>query len=194
MEAFNDLNKLHSAFPQAVQQNEAKIVKLAQEISREILQDVLSSTPEFFQKAMNRGVVKVSGMDKVFIKVNPLDLDSILPKQEYFKTLLPDVQDFIISGHYAVERGGCIIEASSEILEAQINTQLAVIEELFSQVGLGVEEEVYEEYTEEYNPEALEEEYAPGDEYLDQYEEEPYEEHVPDTIEEFDPDTMEEFD
>ena len=35
-------------------------------------------------------------------RVNPLDLDLILPKEAYFRGILPDVQDFVITGHYAI--------------------------------------------------------------------------------------------
>ena len=57
-----------------------------------------------------------------------------MPKQEFFKKLLPDVQDFIITGHYSIERGGCTIETNSGSIDAQVNTQLAVVEEVFQQI------------------------------------------------------------
>lgn len=134
METTNALNKLHAAFPVAVKQNEDKLIKLALEISREVLQDELAMKPEMVMKNVERAIGKVSDLEKVLIKVNPLDLDLVLPKQEYFKKLLPDVQDFIITGHYSIERGGCLIETNSGTIDAQVNTQLAVVEEVFQQI------------------------------------------------------------
>jgi flagellar assembly protein FliH len=134
METTNALNKLHAAFPVAVKQNEDKLIKLALEISREIIQDELAMKPEIVLKNVERAIGKVSDLEKVLIKVNPLDLDMILPKQEYFKKLLPDVQDFVITGHYSIERGGCTIETNSGTIDAQVNTQLAVVEEVFQQI------------------------------------------------------------
>jgi flagellar assembly protein FliH len=134
METTNALNKLHAAFPVAVKQNEDKLIKLALEISREIIQDELAMKPEIVLKSVERAIGKVSDLEKVIIKVNPLDLDLVLPKQEFFRKLLPDVQDFIITGHYSIERGGCLIETNSGSIDAQVNTQLAVVEEVFQQI------------------------------------------------------------
>lgn len=134
METTNALNKLHAAFPVAVKQNEDKLIKLALEISREIVQDELQMKPEIVLKNVERAIGKVSDLEKVLIKVNPLDLDLVLPKQEFFRKLLPDVQDFIITGHYSIERGGCTIETNSGTIDAQVNTQLAVVEEVFQQI------------------------------------------------------------
>jgi flagellar assembly protein FliH len=134
METTNALNKLHAAFPVAVKQNEDKLIKLALEISREVIQDELMMKPEIVLKNVERAIGKVSDLEKVLIRVNPLDLDLVLPKQEYFRKLLPDVQDFIITGHYSIERGGCHIETNSGTIDAQINTQLAVVEEVFQQI------------------------------------------------------------
>lgn len=134
METTNALNKLHAAFPVAVKQNEDKLIKLALEISREVIMEELAIKPELCLKSVERAIGKVSDLEKVLIKVNPLDLDLVLPKQEYFRRLLPDVQDFIITGHYSIERGGCLIETNSGTIDAQINTQLAVVEEVFQQI------------------------------------------------------------
>lgn len=134
METTNALNKLHAAFPVAVKQNEDKLIKLALEISREVIQDELQMKPEIVLKNVERAIGKVSDLEKVLIKVNPLDLDLVLPKQEFFRKLLPDVQDFIITGHYSIERGGCHIETNSGTIDAQVNTQLAVVEEVFQQI------------------------------------------------------------
>lgn len=134
METTNALNKLHAAFPVAVKQNEDKLIKLALEISREIVQDELQMKPEIVLKNVERAIGKVSDLEKVIIKVNPLDLDLVLPKQEFFRKLLPDVQDFVITGHYSIERGGCTIETNSGTIDAQVNTQLAVVEEVFQQI------------------------------------------------------------
>lgn len=128
------LNKLHGAFPVAVKQNEEKLVRLALEIAQAVIEDELAARPEIAIKTVERAVKRVSDLERVIIKVNPLDLDLVLPKQEYFRNLLPDVQEFIITGHYAIVRGGCLIETNSGTIDAQISTQLAVVEEVFNKV------------------------------------------------------------
>lgn len=128
------LNKLHGAFPGAVKQNEEKLVRLAMEIAEAVISEELAAKPEIALKTVERAVKRVSDMERVIIKVNPLDLDLILPKQESFRAILPDVQEFVITGHYSIARGGCMIETNSGTVDAQINTQLAVLEEVFARV------------------------------------------------------------
>jgi flagellar assembly protein FliH len=128
------LNKLHGAFPNAVKQNEEKLVRLAMEIAEAVISEELVAKPEIALKTVERAIKRVSDLERVIIKVNPLDLDLILPKQESFRNILPDVQEFVITGHYSIARGGCLIETNSGTVDAQINTQLAVLEEVFARV------------------------------------------------------------
>lgn len=135
------LNKLHGAFPNAVKNNEEKLVRLAMEIAEAVIGEELQSRPEVALKTVERAVKRVSDLEKVIIKVNPLDLDLILPKQEYFRNLLPDVSEFVITGHYSIARGGCLIETNSGTVDAQISTQLAVLDEVFARVRSEYEEQ-----------------------------------------------------
>lgn len=134
LETTQALNRLYAAFPHAVRQNEEKLIKLAMEIASAVLQEELSQRPELAARTLESAIKRVSDLERVTIKVNPLDLDIVLPKQEYFRSLLPDVQDFAITGHYAISRGGCMIETNSGTIDAQIASQLAVLEEVFQRV------------------------------------------------------------
>lgn len=165
LETIAALNKLHAAFPHAIKQNEDKLKKLATEIAKEVIHGVITVPVEFIDKSLNKASDLVSDLDKVVVKVNPLDLDSILPKQEYFKQLMPDVPDFLITGHYSMAKGDCIIETTSGIADIEIKTQLAVIDEIFTQMGANLEEEYGDEEYGEYG----DEEY--GDDEFGEYEE-----------------------
>lgn len=134
MDTTEALNKLHAAFPSAVKENEGKLIKLTIKVSEAMLKDEISSKPELCVKTLDRAIRRVSDLERVLIKVNPLDLDLILPKENYFKAILSDVQDFIITGHYAIPRGGCLIETNSGIIDGQFHTQLNIVKELFDKI------------------------------------------------------------
>lgn len=134
METTNALNKLQAAFPKAVQQNEDKLIKLALETASAVVTEEILARPEIILKTVERAVNRVSDLERVVIKINPLDLDIVLPKQEYFRSKLPDVEEFIITGHYSITRGGCLIETNSGNIDARIETQLAVVQEVFMKV------------------------------------------------------------
>jgi len=134
MDTTNALNALHSAFPVAVKENEGKLIKIAIKIADAFTKEEVASRPEICVKILDRAIRRVSDLERVLIKVNPLDLDYILPKEGHFKGILSDVEDFIITGHYSISRGGCTIETNSGTVDAQFATQLRVVEELFNKI------------------------------------------------------------
>ncbi|GIW22329.1 MAG: hypothetical protein KatS3mg068_1336 [Candidatus Sericytochromatia bacterium] len=148
MDTTNSLNQLHNAFPTAVKDNEGKLIKLTIKLADMLIKEEIMARPEICIKTLDRAIRRVSDLERVLIKVNPLDLDLILPKEGYFRGILPDVQEFIITGHYAVPRGGCIIETNSGTVDGQFHTQLAIVEEIFN----GIKDQ-YDENEEEVSEE-----------------------------------------
>lgn len=132
MDTTNALNLLHNSFPAAVKENEGKLIKLTVKLSDMLIKEEIMARPEICIKTLDRAIRRISDLEKVLIKVNPLDLDLILPKESYFRGILPDVQDFVITGHYAIPRGGCTIETNSGTVDGQFHTQLAIVEEIFN--------------------------------------------------------------
>ena len=143
-EALLKLNEIMIAFPQAVKKHEEKIVALAVEIASKIIQEEITLQPEIVQRTVETALRRVSDLEQVTVKVNPLDLDLILPKQDTFKQLVPDVQNFSIEGSHTIQRGGCIIETISGSINAAIGTQLSIVEEVFRNVMAEYEDDLGE--------------------------------------------------
>lgn len=149
MDTTNALNELHAAFPAAVKENEGKLIKIAIRVADSLLKEEIIGRPEICVKILDRAIRRVSDLERVLIKVNPLDLDLILPKESHFRGILPDVQDFVITGHYAIPRGGCLIETNSGTIDGQFHSQLKIVEELFNKIRSEYDESDEEETTEE---------------------------------------------
>jgi flagellar assembly protein FliH len=132
------------AFPAAVKKHEEKLVGLAVEIASKVIQEEISLQPEIVQRTVETALRRVSDLEQVVVKVNPLDLDLILPKLDTFKQLVPDVQNFSIEGSHTLQRGGCIIETNSGSINAAIGTQLSIIEEVFRNVMAEYEDDMGE--------------------------------------------------
>jgi flagellar assembly protein FliH len=143
-EALLKLNEIMIAFPAAVKKHEEKLVGLAIEIASKVIQEEISLQPEIVQRTVETALRRVSDLEQVTVKVNPLDLDLILPKLDTFKTLVPDVQNFSIEGSHTLQRGGCIIETNSGSINAAIGTQLSIIEEVFRNVMAEYEDDMGE--------------------------------------------------
>lgn len=149
MDTTNALNQLHSAFPAAVKENEGRLIKLTIKVADAMLKDEIIGRPELCVKTLDRAIRRVSDLERVLIKVNPLDLDLILPKESYFKNILADVQDFVITGHYAIPRGGCLIETNSGTIDGQFHAQLEVAKGLFDKIRSEYDDADEESGTEE---------------------------------------------
>lgn len=132
-EATNALNKIHAAFPVAAKQNEAKILQLAHQLGESIIAEKMDTKEELAKRVLNNSIVAISNMEAVKIKVNPNDLDAILPKQEYFKMIIPDVHEFIVIGDNNIPKGSCIIHTKSDEIDIPINTQLSILEAVFNE-------------------------------------------------------------
>lgn len=140
-EALVKLNEIAIAFPAAVKRNEEKLVSLALEIAKKIIQDEIALQPEIVQRTVETALRRVSDLDQVLVKVNPLDLDLILPKADRFRAIVPDVQNFAIEGSHTIERGGCMIETASGSINATLHAQIGIIEELFKNVRAEYEDD-----------------------------------------------------
>lgn len=143
-ETLNALNKLYAAFPVAARQNEEKIVRISYQISDSILGEPVQEKPDLCDRVFERAIQNVSDLEQVRIKVNPSDLDVLLPKQEYFKYVIPDVGEFIITGDRTINKGNCVITAKSEEINISINTQISILEAVFNE-ALEQEESGYSE-------------------------------------------------
>ncbi|GIW21583.1 MAG: hypothetical protein KatS3mg068_0590 [Candidatus Sericytochromatia bacterium] len=134
-EALNALNKLYAALPVAVYQNEEKIMKLAYQVSESVLSESVTKRDEAAQKFIAKSLKTISDLGTVKITVNPQDLDNVLPKQDYFKALLPDVPEFIINSSNTINKGNCSISTNSEKYNISINTQLSILDALFQEIS-----------------------------------------------------------
>ncbi|MDB5098214.1 MAG: fliH [Cyanobacteria bacterium RYN_339] len=140
-DALQMFNQIAVALPDAVRRNEEKLVTLALEIAAKVIQEEIALQPEMVQRTVETALRRVSDLEQVIVKVNPLDLDLILPKQETFKMLMPDVQNFAIEGSHTILRGGCMIETNSGSINATLEAQLSIVEEIFRNVRAEYEDE-----------------------------------------------------
>ncbi|MFN4151934.1 MAG: hypothetical protein ACK4IX_13420, partial [Candidatus Sericytochromatia bacterium] len=90
MDTTNALNSLHEAFPLAVRENEGKLIKIGIILADALTKEEIMNRPEICVRVLDKAIRRVSDLERVLIKVNPLDLDLILPKENYFKGILPD--------------------------------------------------------------------------------------------------------
>ncbi|MNK82364.1 Yop proteins translocation protein L [compost metagenome] len=140
-EATDSLNQMAGALREAVKQNEEKILQLAVGIAEKILHDEIVLRPDTVLKTLEEALMKVSDLEEVTIKVHPEDMPTVQTQEDAIRDRLKSVRKVDFASSAKIQRGGVLIETGSGTVDAQIKTQLSVIQEAF--------EFVRKEYAEE---------------------------------------------
>lgn len=135
-EATESLDRMAGALRQAVAENEDKILRLAIGIAEKIIQDEIATRPETVMKTLDEALTKVSDLEEVIVKVNPEDLPMVQTQEEAFRDRLKSVRRVEFTSSPKIQRGGVLIETGSGTVDAQIKTQLSVIQEAFEFVRM----------------------------------------------------------
>jgi len=130
-EATDSLNCLAGALRESAKKNEEKLLKLAIGIAEKILHDEIVVRPDTVLKTLEEALMKVSDLEEVIIKVNPEDLPLIKSHEEAIRDRLKSVRKIEFTSNPKIQRGGVLIETGAGTVDAQIKTQLSVIQEAF---------------------------------------------------------------
>ncbi len=112
-----------------VESMEVETVRLALGIAKKIIGHA-STHSETVQHVVKQAMAKASDTRQLTIKLNAKDLDAV---QTIVRELMPDDDpgaSFRIEPDEAIEQGGCVIETKLGDIDARIDHQLKLIEEL----------------------------------------------------------------
>ncbi|MCH8927771.1 MAG: hypothetical protein IIB39_03540 [Candidatus Marinimicrobia bacterium] len=110
---------------QAFEDIEKSIVSLSVKIAEKILLKKISEDENFTLDMVNNSIRKAKNSLKVTVRVNPADYEFIfnLSDQPSVKN-----ENVLFAPDENVEAGGCMIETDLGLIDAQVKTQLEVIE------------------------------------------------------------------
>jgi type III secretion protein L len=108
--------------------HEAELVKLAVAIARRIIGPSLEMNPGTVLQTAKEALRGVRSERRIIIKVNPSDEDALREQAASLKMLGAEMGELVIIGNPSIEPGGCIVESDLGVIDAQISTQLASIE------------------------------------------------------------------
>jgi len=108
--------------------HEAELVKLAVAIARKIIGHSVMMPPDVVLQTAREALRSVRSEKRVTIKVNPSDETALRGQAASLKMLGGEVGELVIIGNPAIEAGGCVVESDLGMIDAQIGTQLASLE------------------------------------------------------------------
>lgn len=110
---------------QALNELERSIVSLSVKIAEKIIRKKITEDENITLDMVNSSILKAKKGLKITVRVNPAEYDFIANYSEQ-----PSVknENVLILSDENVESGGCVIESELGLIDAQIETQLEVIE------------------------------------------------------------------
>ena len=110
---------------------EPEVVRLALAVAERVLHREIEIQPDVVLGMVRVGLSRLSGREKVTVRVNPGDLATM---REHREALLNgnDIEGLRIVEDQRVDRGGVVIETESGTIDAKIGTQLREARRLFA--------------------------------------------------------------
>jgi flagellar assembly protein FliH len=134
---------LDSAINDAVRQREqllldakTKILDLVMQISRKVTCDAVAADPETTGKMIDGVISALIDKSKLVIKVNPDHLPLLEQQLERFLTSSTAIKELRLEPDPRVKMGGCFIETPTGDIDARLDSQLNVIEDVIKRDGI----------------------------------------------------------
>ncbi len=110
--------------------SEEGIIELVLSVAEAVVQRTLAEDPAVIASMVRWALEQVDTMEVLRVRVNPEDLEVLRPLWED-GGLGPGGNKIELAPDPHVQPGGCIIDTNSSIIDAQIKTKLAEIEQAF---------------------------------------------------------------
>ncbi|MDJ0782910.1 MAG: FliH/SctL family protein [Desulfosarcinaceae bacterium] len=114
-------------------QAEKAVVELSLAIARKVIPHAIGELPQALPSVLNQALAKVMDTNRLNIRVNPDDLARLKDSQNLLDLPTIDPARLTWSADPGIGRGGCIVETDFGDIDARIEHQLMLIENLFRQ-------------------------------------------------------------
>ncbi|MBI5547641.1 MAG: type III secretion system stator protein SctL [Deltaproteobacteria bacterium] len=115
---------------QIIQGAEPQAVKLALLIAEKLLGRALEADPELVLHVVAQAIESVRQQREIVLRVNPEDAQLLRGSRKKLMDMLGRTKDIAVRDDPEVARGGCIIETENGTVDAQLATQLQMLEEV----------------------------------------------------------------
>ena len=127
-EAAEGLTRLQQTL---ARESEARLVELALAIGRKIVGYEIAANRQVVVNIAREALHGVGNLQEVTLKMNPADLQFLEENKVPPSQLAPHIRQVHFEAVEDIESGGCVIESACGIIDAQIDSQLQLIEKAF---------------------------------------------------------------
>ncbi len=119
-------------------ENHEVMIKIALEISRRLLRKEVLNDEQVIVRTIMDALSNVDRPKQVLIRVNPQELAVIDGSMPEIKPLLSGVSHFKVEPDPSIDIGGCIIDTDQGAIDAQVESQIKIIEKALTDHMAGV--------------------------------------------------------
>jgi flagellar assembly protein FliH len=106
------------------------ILALVLQIVRKILAVEPVVRPEIVLGILKKALSYISEREKITIRVSPVDFITVSENRDFWAPINERLKNIAIEQDERIERGGCMVESSSGMVDARIGVQLEAITEM----------------------------------------------------------------
>jgi flagellar assembly protein FliH len=107
------------------------LLRLVFEIAKKVINTEISTNEQIILNVLNKALSHISDRERIIIHVSPQDCAVVSKRKDFWNTITDKLNNIIISEDNRVQKGGCLIESNSGIVDARLGVQ---VEEIFSLV------------------------------------------------------------
>jgi len=113
-----------------LEQFKPDLLKMAVEMAKKITAAALEDNPVLFENTVNEALTKITDKEKVVIRVNPKQLETIRNHKEAIQKFMPDIKNLEIQEDNKIDSGGCIIETKMGYVDATLPVKIETLNKL----------------------------------------------------------------
>lgn len=105
---------------------EVEIIKLVMAMAEKVIGKIVEERPDVIKDVVRQALERSLG-DRITVRVNPEDYQTITTQNMEFKDVLDRTKRLHFKEDETVAKGGCIVETEVGTIDAQIETQMEAI-------------------------------------------------------------------
>ncbi|MEW6729824.1 MAG: FliH/SctL family protein [Acidobacteriota bacterium] len=115
---------------EVLSQAEADMIRLSIRVAARIIGRELRQHPDTIADIVTQAIQTVRNQTKITIRVNPDDIEHLVKSREQLLNRVGQSKIIDFQSDAKVQPGGCIIESEAGVVNAQLKTQLEVMEKV----------------------------------------------------------------
>jgi flagellar biosynthesis/type III secretory pathway protein FliH len=106
------------------------LLDLAYKLARKIIQAEVTLNPDIILGVIKKSMTYISDRERIIVRVSKDDLENVSKNKNFWMPVGERLESIIIEPDDRIEKGGCIIESNSGVVDARLGVQFDELRDL----------------------------------------------------------------